>query len=99
MVNLLLCLYLQQGEIDRAIKYFNKSLSIRESFSAGNLNLALAYYMKGEQENAISYLERAEELTSARGGGIFEFLKLNQRTVYWSEKDKDTLKKILEELK
>ena len=90
--------YLQQGKINRAIKYFNKSISIRDSFLAANLNLALVYFKTGEPEKAILYLERAEELASTLEGGLKEILKSNLRTVYWTEKDKDTLGKMFEEL-
>ena len=94
--------YLQQGKTDLAIKYFNKSISEiseRDKFLAPNLNLALLYYENGDQEKAILYLERAEELTTSRSGGIDEILKLNHRSVYWTEKDKDTMAKMFEELK
>ena len=92
--------YLQQGKTDLAIKYFNKSISERDKFLAPNLNLALLYYENGDQEKAILYLERAKELAPSLQDSIDSVLKSKQKFgVYWTEKDKDTLGKMFEELR
>lgn len=92
--------YLQQGKIDLAIKYFNKCLAIEDKFLAPNLNLALLYYENGDQEKAILYLERAKELAPSLQDSIDSVLKSKQKFgVYWTEKDKDTLGKMFEELR
>jgi tetratricopeptide (TPR) repeat protein len=92
--------YLQQGETDLAIKYFNKSIGERDRFVAPNLNLALLYYENGDQEKAILYLERAKELAPSLQDSIDSVLMSKQKFgVYWTEKDKDTMAKMFEELK
>ena len=92
--------YLQQGKIDLAIKYFNKCLAIEDKFLAPNLNLALLYYENGDQEKAILYLERAKELAPSLQDSIDSVLKSKQKFgVYWTEKDKDTMGKMFEELR
>jgi len=65
---------------------------------AANLNLALVYYENGDQEKAILYLERAKELAPDLQDGIDSYTK-SINWVYWTEKDKDTLAKMLEELR
>lgn len=92
--------YLQQGKIDLAIKYFNKCLAIEDKFLAPNLNLALLYYENGDQEKAILYLEQAKEMAPSLQDSIDSVLMSKQKfEVYWTEKDKDTMAKMFEELK
>ncbi len=95
--------YLQQGKTDLAIKYFNKSIgeiSERDKFFAPNLNLALLYYENGDQEKAILYLEQAKEMAPSLQDSIDSVLMSKQKFgVYWTEKDKDTMAKMFEELK
>jgi len=92
--------YLQQGETDLAIKYFNKSIGERDRFVAPNLNLALLYYENGDQEKAILYLEQARELDPSLQDSRDSVLMSKQKFgVYWTEKDRDTMAKMFEELK
>jgi len=91
--------YLQQDKIDLAIKYFNKCLSMNDRFLAPNLNLALVYYENGDQEKARFYLEQAEKLAPNLQDEIDVITKSLQQWIYWTEKDKETLEKMFEELK
>jgi tetratricopeptide (TPR) repeat protein len=95
--------YLQQGKTDLAIKYFNKSISERDKrdyFFAPNLNLALLYYENGDQEKAKLYLEQARELDpSLQDSTDSVFKSIQKFGVYWTEKDKDTMAKMFEEIK
>jgi len=95
--------YLQQGKTDLAIKYFNKSISEiseRDKFFPPNLNLALLYYENGDQEKAILYLEQAKEMApSIQDSRDSVLMSLQKFGVYWTEKDKDTMGKMFEELK
>jgi len=92
--------YLQQGKTDLAIKYFNECLSIRDRTIAANLNLALTYYIYGEQNKAIIYLERAKELDPDLQGIIDSAtISYHWVYVYWTEKDRNMLAKMFEELR
>lgn len=92
--------YLQQGKTDIANKYFNECLSVSDRTIAANLNLALTYYINGEQDKAILYLERAKELDTDLQDIIDNATKSYHWVyVYWLEKDRDTLAKMFEELR
>jgi tetratricopeptide (TPR) repeat protein len=91
--------YLQQDKFDLAIEYFNKCLSINDKFGEVNLNLALVCYMRGDKENAKSNFERAKELLPSLQEGMDGFIKSNKGWFYWTEKDKETLRKMFVELK
>jgi tetratricopeptide (TPR) repeat protein len=91
--------YLQQGKYDLAIEYFNKCLSIDDKLFAANLNLALVYYENGDQEKAGFNLERAKELAPELQDGPDSIPEFYQKWIYWTEKDKETLRKMFEELR
>ena len=72
--------YLQNGSLDEAIKYFNRSLSLRPNFSLALNALGLTYFMKGEFENALNYFEKCLQVspnfTEARNylGSVYQEL-------------------------
>jgi len=57
-------LYIEKGDLDQALVYFNKSLSLYEQVNnetgrSGILyNMGLAYNIKGDHENGIKYLRK-----------------------------------------
>ena len=72
---------------------------MNDRFLAPNLNLALVYYENGDQEKARFYLEQAEKLAPNLQDEIDVITKSLQQWIYWTEKDKETLEKMFEELK
>ncbi len=55
--------YLQNGSFEEAIKYFNRSLSLRPNFNLALNALGLTYFMKGEFEKAVDYFERCLQVS------------------------------------
>jgi len=72
--------FLQNGNFDEAIKYFNRSLSLRPNFSLALNALGLTYFMKGEFQNAVNYFEKCLQVspnfTEARNylGSVYQEL-------------------------
>jgi tetratricopeptide (TPR) repeat protein len=70
--------YMQNGNLDAAIKYFNKSLSLKPNFDLALNALGLAYFMNGSFEEAANYFNKCLQvnpnLTEARNylGSVYQ---------------------------
>ncbi|MGD8540479.1 MAG: tetratricopeptide repeat protein [Candidatus Aminicenantes bacterium] len=54
--------HLNNGQLDEAIKYFNKSLSLDAQYHLSYNGLGIAYLMKGEFKQAIDFFDRTLQL-------------------------------------
>ncbi|MFQ6039126.1 MAG: tetratricopeptide repeat protein [Candidatus Aminicenantales bacterium] len=74
--------YLQNGNLDQAITYFNRSLLLRPNFDLALNALGLAYFMKGQFEKAQEYflkcLQVNPNFTEARNylGSVYQEMGL-----------------------
>lgn len=72
--------YLQNGKYDEAIRYFQKSLSLRTNFDLALNAMGLAFFMKGEFQQAVTYFEKCIQVnpgfTEARNylGSVYQEL-------------------------
>lgn len=70
--------YLQNGKYDEAIRYFQKSLSLKTNFDLALNAMGLALFMKGEFQQAVTYFEKCLQVnpgfTEARNylGSIYQ---------------------------
>lgn len=57
--------FLNSGNIDEAIKYFNKALSLNPNYDYAFCSLGLAYSMKGDFEKSVKYLQDSLRINPA----------------------------------
>lgn len=57
--------YLNDGQVDEAIKYFNKSLAIEPKYDLSLNALGLAYSMKGNFEESVKYFQKCLAINPA----------------------------------
>jgi len=91
--------YMQQGKMEMAIDNFNQCLKIDEKTFSTNMDLAIIYYLKGNLQESKKYLDTAKSLEPRLSKGIDGIAKLEEEGYYWTDKDKETLKKMFDELK
>jgi len=91
--------YMQQGKWETAIDDFNKCLKIDEETFSTNLDLAIIYYLKGNLQESKKYLGIAKSLEPRLSKGIDVIAEFEKEGYYWTDKDKETLKKMFVELK
>jgi Tfp pilus assembly protein PilF len=91
--------YMQQNKPDNATKYFLKCLDHLEYSINPNLNLAIVYYMQGDKAKAKTYFDKAKQLEPRLSKGIDVIIEIEKKGYFWTDKDKQTLKKMFEELK
>jgi len=86
------------GQYDRAIKYYKKSLSIEENvggkehknMATGYNNIAMAYKEKGEYKNALKYLNQSLTINKKVMGEEHESTAISYNNiglVYWKKGD------------
>ena len=61
--------YMQKGELDKALEFYNKALEIKKEKAPNSLSLAtsynnigMVYRQKGDAARAEEYLKKAEEI-------------------------------------
>jgi tetratricopeptide (TPR) repeat protein len=90
---------MQQGKTEMAIDKFNQCLKIDRKSISANLDFAIIYYIKGNLKESKKYLGIAKSIEPRLSKGIDGITDLEKGDYYWTEKDKETLKKMFEELK
>ena len=91
--------YMQQGKMKPAVENFNRCLEIDDKTFSTNLDLSIIYYLEGNLQESGKYLNVAKSLEPRISKGIDGIHELETEGYFWSEKDKETLKKIFTELK
>jgi tetratricopeptide (TPR) repeat protein len=91
--------YMQQGKMDLAIDNFTHCLKIDTNTFSTYLDLAIIYYLKGNLQESKKYMGIAMSLEPGLEEGFDSINELEKEGYYWTEKDKETLKKMFEELK
>jgi tetratricopeptide (TPR) repeat protein len=89
--------YLQQDKTEQAIEYFKKCLAEDAGLVEANLNIALVFYKQGDKEKARFYLEQDKELASHFQNGLDNFFKSNEKWFFWTDEDKEMIRKMIEE--
>src|SRR5262249_17712029 len=54
--------YTNSGDIDNAIKYFQKSVTVDPKFSDGYFQLAVSYIAKNDNNKAVEYFKKVIEI-------------------------------------
>jgi tetratricopeptide (TPR) repeat protein len=90
---------MQQGKMDLAIDNFTRCLKIDTNTFSTYLDLAIIYYLKGNLQESKKYMTVATSLESGLEEGFDSINELEKEGYYWTEKDKETLKKMFNELK
>ncbi len=91
--------YMEKGDNENAVSNFNKCLEIDNKNIDATLGLAIAYYNKGDKTNAKLYLDKAKQLEPRLAKGMDGIAELEKSGYSYSDKKKETLKKMFEELK
>jgi tetratricopeptide (TPR) repeat protein len=91
--------YLANGDYSSALENFNKCSILQPDYIDAILGVTLAYYYKNDLMNAKKYLDRAKELKPILKQGVEGFESFKKEGWVYTEKDDNTLKKILVEFK
>jgi tetratricopeptide (TPR) repeat protein len=91
--------YMQQGKTEMAIENFNKCLKIDRKSISANLDFAIISYLKSNLQESKKYLRFAKSIDPRLSKGIDGINELEKENYYWTDKDKETLKKMFVELK
>jgi len=92
-------MYLQQNNVKLAMEYSKRCLDKNFKSFYANLNLSLIYYIQGDKEKSKSYLDTAQAIEPRLKEGMNGILKLESEWFYWTDKDKEILRKMLDEFK
>jgi tetratricopeptide (TPR) repeat protein len=90
---------MQQGKMEMAVDNFNQCLKIDKKSIFANLDFAIIYYLKGNLKESKKYLNIAKSIEPRLSKGIDGVIELEKEGYYWTDKDKETLKKMFVELK
>jgi len=91
--------YMQKGNYEIAIENYQAGLRIDSESLDGNINLAIVYYLKVNLQESKKYLNIAKSIESRLSKGIDGINELEKEGYFWTDKDKDTLKKMFVKLK
>jgi tetratricopeptide (TPR) repeat protein len=91
--------YMQEGKMDSAVGNFNRCLKIDDKTFSTNLDLAIIYYRKGNLQESKKFMGIASSLEPRLAKRIDGINLIEKEGYYWTDKDKETLKKMFKELK
>jgi Tfp pilus assembly protein PilF len=91
--------YLEKDASLNAIENFRKCLKKDGNNLDANLGLALSYYYKNDRITAGQYLEKAKKIEPKLKKGMAGIAELEKAGYSYSDKQKETLRKMFEEMK
>ena len=93
--------YLEKENYDKAIEKFNDCIKIGNDIDSVDaiLGLSMAYFYKNDKQNAKKHLDQARQMKPVLKKGMEGLLDLEQEGYFYSEKKKETLKRMFDELK
>jgi tetratricopeptide (TPR) repeat protein len=86
---------------DKAIESFNKCIKINSARNKidETIGISIAYYYKNDKQNANKYFQQAKQIRPELNRGMEGISVLEKEGYSYSEKKKETLKKMFEEFK
>ena len=91
--------YLEKDASLKAIENFQKCLKKDGNNLDATLGLALSYYYKNDRITAGQYLEKAKTIEPKLKKGMTGITELEKAGYSYSDKQKETLRKMFDELK
>ena len=91
--------YLEKNASPEAIENFRKCLKKDENNLDATLGLALSYFYKNDRITAGQYLEKAKKIEPKLKRGMTGIAELEKAGYSYSDKQKETLRKMFDEMK